>query len=140
MTKGQKYIAALMKEAKKRNDRAQKEAAANFQKEMRKEKALMLKALKRSQRLERTAEHRRRIQETYDRRKAETKNWNPSMTKAQKREKSRKASVQRRVVLALAKFLKQANPAMKTAGAKVTRLKGGGFNIRPIKAVKRGKR
>jgi len=55
-------------------------------------------------------------------------------TKAQKREKARKASVQRRVASALAKFLKQANPAMKTAGATVTRLKGGGFTIRPIKA------
>jgi UDP-N-acetylglucosamine:LPS N-acetylglucosamine transferase len=61
-------------------------------------------------------------------------------TKKQKREKSRKASVQRRVAVALAKFLKQANPAMKTAGATVTRLKGGGFTIRPIKAVKRGRR
>ena len=58
-------------------------------------------------------------------------------TKAQKREKARKASVQRRVAVALAKFLKQANPAMKTAGATVTRLKGGGFTIRPIRAVKR---
>jgi hypothetical protein len=57
-------------------------------------------------------------------------------TKAQKREKTRKASVQRRVASALAKFLKQANPAMKTAGASVTRLKGGGFTIRPIKANK----
>lgn len=55
-------------------------------------------------------------------------------TKKQKREKARKASVQRRVAVALAKFLKQANPAMKTAGASVTRLKGGGFTIRPIKA------
>jgi hypothetical protein len=61
-------------------------------------------------------------------------------TKAQKREKVRKASVQRRVASALAKFLHQANPAMKTAGAKVTKLKGGGFTIRPIKAVKRGRR
>jgi hypothetical protein len=61
-------------------------------------------------------------------------------TKAQKREASRKASVRRRVAVALAKFLKQANPAMKTEGATVTRLKGGGFTIRPIKAVKRGRR
>ena len=61
-------------------------------------------------------------------------------TKAQKREKAKKASAQRRVALALAKFLKQANPAMKTAGATVTRLKGGGLTIRPIKAVKRGRR
>ena len=61
-------------------------------------------------------------------------------TKAQKREKAKKASVQRRVAVALAKFLKQANPAMKTAGATVTRLEGGGFTIRPIKAVKIGRR
>jgi hypothetical protein len=61
-------------------------------------------------------------------------------TKKQKREKARKASVRRRVAVALAKFLKQANPAMKTEGATVTRLKGGGFTIRPIKAVKRGRR
>ena len=72
--------------------------------------------------------------------------WSPRLsrrsnpTKVQKREKVRKASVQRRVASALAKFLHQANPAMKTAGATVTRLKGGGFTIRPIKAVKRGRR
>jgi hypothetical protein len=63
---------------------------------------------------------------------------NPSRsTKAQKREKAAKTAAKRRVAVALAKFLKQANPAMKTAGATVTRLKGGGFTIRPIKAVKR---
>jgi hypothetical protein len=61
-------------------------------------------------------------------------------TKAQKREKSKSKAAKRRVAVALAKFLKQANPAMKTAGATVTRLKGGGFTIRPIKAVKRGRR
>ena len=57
---------------------------------------------------------------------------NPS--KAQKREKVRKASVQRRVASALAKFLHQANPAMKTAGASIQRLKGGVIKITPIKA------
>ena len=62
------------------------------------------------------------------------------VTKAQKREKAKKASVKTRVANALAKFLHQANPAMKTSGATVTRLKGGGFTIRPIKAVKRGRR
>jgi hypothetical protein len=60
-------------------------------------------------------------------------------TKAQKREKAKKASVKTRVANALAKFLHQANPAMKTSGATVTRLKGGGFTIRPIKAA-RGRR
>jgi fibronectin type 3 domain-containing protein len=54
--------------------------------------------------------------------------------KKQKREKARKASVQRRVAVALAKFLKQANPAMKTSGAQVQRLKGGVLKITPIKA------
>jgi hypothetical protein len=61
-------------------------------------------------------------------------------TKIQKREATKKASAKRRVAVALAKFLKQANPAMKTEGATVTRLKGGGFTIRPIKATKRGRR
>lgn len=60
-------------------------------------------------------------------------------TKAQKREKTRKASVQRRVAVALAKFLKQANPAMKTSGAQVQRLKGGVLKITPIKANAGGK-
>jgi len=72
----------------------------------------------------------------YDARQSQRRK-NP--TKAQKREKARKASVQRRVATALANFLKKANPAMKTTGARITKLKGGGFNIRPIKA-KRGKR
>ena len=57
-----------------------------------------------------------------------------SVTKVQKREKVRKASVQRRVASALAKFLHQANPAMKTAGASIQRLKGGVLKITPIKA------
>jgi hypothetical protein len=61
-------------------------------------------------------------------------------TKAERAVKAQKASKQRRIVVALKKFLEKANPAMKTAGASVTRLKGGGFTIRPIKAVKRGRR
>ena len=56
------------------------------------------------------------------------------LTKAQKRAKAQKASVQRRVAVALAKFLKQANPAMKTSGASIQRLKGGVLKITPIKA------
>lgn len=55
-------------------------------------------------------------------------------TKAQKREKARKAGVQRRVATALAKYLKQVNPAAKLAGAKVEKLKGGVLKITPIKA------
>lgn len=61
-------------------------------------------------------------------------------TKAERAVRAQKASAKRRVAVALAKFLKQANPAMKTTGATVTRLKGGGFTIRPIKAAKGRKR
>jgi hypothetical protein len=62
-------------------------------------------------------------------------------TKAQKLAKARKASVERRVSTSLKKFLKQANPAMKTAGASIQRLKGGVIKITPIKANRaRGKR
>jgi phytoene dehydrogenase-like protein len=119
------WQAALRKAAARRA----KGIAATLAAAERKDQALMLKALKRSQRLERTAEHRRMVQRMYDERPRRT---NP--TKAQKREKVRKASVQRRVASALAKFLHQANPAMKTSGAMVTRLKGGVLKITPIKA------
>ena len=54
-------------------------------------------------------------------------------TKAQKREASKKASAKRRVAVALAKFLKQANPAGKYAGATMRRNKGGSITIVPIK-------
>lgn len=62
---------------------------------------------------------------------------NPSagrrQTVAQKREKSRKASTERRVATALAKFLK-ANPATRNAtGAKVQKLAGGVLKITPIR-------
>lgn len=70
-----------------------------------------------------------------------TRKRNPArQTKAAKREKTRKASVERRVAAALAKFLKQANPAMKTAGAAIQRLKGGVLKITPIKANAAGKK
>jgi hypothetical protein len=68
-------------------------------------------------------------------------------TKAQKRPNklqrmiaSTKRAKQNRVAAALKKFLHQANPAIETSGAMITKLKGGGFTIRPIKAVKRGRR
>jgi hypothetical protein len=54
-------------------------------------------------------------------------------TKAQKREKTRKASAKRRVAVALKNFLKKANPAGKYAGAKMQRNKGGSITIIPIK-------
>jgi hypothetical protein len=57
-----------------------------------------------------------------------------SYTKAQKREASKKAAAKRRVAVALAKYLKQANPGTKLAGAKVEKLKGGVLKITPIKA------
>lgn len=59
------------------------------------------------------------------------------LTKAQKKAKARKASVERRVASALAGFLKKVNPAMKTAGASIQRLKGGVIKITPIKRGKR---
>jgi len=64
----------------------------------------------------------------------EKRNPGGRMTKLQRKVKAQKASVERRVASALAKFLKQANPAMKTAGAKLQRLKGGVIKITPIKA------
>ena len=68
----------------------------------------------------------------YARQSTQSRRKNP--TKAQKREKARKAGVQRRVAAALAKYLKQVNPAVKLAGAKVQKLKGGVLKITPIKA------
>jgi hypothetical protein len=61
------------------------------------------------------------------------------MTKLQRRVKAAKAATARRVASSLAKYLKVQNPAMKTAGAKVQRLKGGVIKITPIKAA-RGRR
>lgn len=55
-------------------------------------------------------------------------------SKLQRKVKAHKVAVERRVASALAKFLKQANPAMKTAGASIQRLKGGVLKITPIKA------
>ena len=57
-------------------------------------------------------------------------------TKAERAVKAQKASAKRRVAVALAKFLHQANPAMKTAGASIQRLAGGVLKITPIKARK----
>lgn len=56
------------------------------------------------------------------------------LTKTQQREISRKSSAKRRVAVALAKYLKQVNPAVKLAGAKVEKLKGGVLKITPVKA------
>ena len=56
------------------------------------------------------------------------------MKKSVRVAKAHKASVERRVSTSLKKFLKQANPAMKTAGASIQRLKGGVIKITPIKA------
>jgi hypothetical protein len=58
------------------------------------------------------------------------------VTKVQAREKARKASVERRVAAALAKYLKVQNPAMKTLGAAVQKLKNGVLKITPIKATR----
>jgi hypothetical protein len=56
------------------------------------------------------------------------------MTKRKRTEHTRKLSAKRRVETALKKYLKQQNPAMKTAGAKVFKLKGGALRIVPVKA------
>lgn len=58
------------------------------------------------------------------------------LTKAQKRESAKKASAKRRVAVALANFLKKANPAKKYAGAQIRRNKGGSITIIPIPAAK----
>jgi hypothetical protein len=61
------------------------------------------------------------------------------VTKVQARERTRKVSAKRRVMVALKNFVRKANPAMKTVGAKLQRLKGGVLKITPIKA-KRGRK
>ena len=62
------------------------------------------------------------------------------LNKAKRSTRARKAAVDRRVAVALAKFLKQANPAMKTTGASIQRLKGGVLKVTPIKANRGSKR
>ena len=57
-----------------------------------------------------------------------------SATKKSRLAKARKASAKRRVATALASWLKKMNPAMKLAGAKVEKLKGGVLKVTPIKA------
>ena len=66
---------------------------------------------------------------------------NPSrpLTKAQKKANASKRSKEKRVAEALKKFLHAQNPAVKTAGASVVRLKGGVIKITPIKAKARGR-
>jgi hypothetical protein len=66
------------------------------------------------------------------------KRRNPS--KAQQSTARKKAATERRVASALAKYLRQQNPGMKTAGAKVQKLKGGVLKITPIRMSKRGAR
>ena len=59
------------------------------------------------------------------------------LTKAEKKEKARKAAVRRRVAVALAKFLKQTNPGKSFTHASIQRLKGGVLKITPVAAAKR---
>jgi len=54
--------------------------------------------------------------------------------RTKKKEATRKASAKRRVAVALASYLKKVNPAVKLAGARVEKLKGGVLKIPPIKA------
>ena len=73
-----------------------------------------------------------RVISTFEARGGKRKN----PTKAQKLAKARKASVERRVAAALAKFLKQANPAMKRSGnSLLVKLKGGVLKMTP-KAIR----
>ncbi len=55
-------------------------------------------------------------------------------TKAQKKEKTRKASAKRRIATALAGYLKKMNPGKKIIGAKQQKLAGGAIKITPILA------
>jgi hypothetical protein len=66
---------------------------------------------------------------------------NPSryLTKAQKKQNASKRAKEKRVALALKKFLHAQNPAVKYDGAAIVKLKGGAVRITPIKA-KRGRR
>jgi hypothetical protein len=62
------------------------------------------------------------------------------MTKKQRRAKGRTAARKRGIVGAVKTLLKKVNPSARISGARVVKLKGGGVTIRPIKAVKRGRR
>ena len=68
------------------------------------------------------------------------KRRNPSggrkLTKAQKREKTRKVSAKRRVAIALGKFLRAKNPGKRYAGAKMQSNPGGSITIIPVKLPK----
>lgn len=62
-------------------------------------------------------------------------------TKAERAVASQKLAAKRRIAVALAKYLKQQNPAAgKLAGAKIEKLKGGVLKITPIRANAGGKR
>ena len=61
---------------------------------------------------------------------------NPSrknLSKAERTVARQKATVRRRVAVALAKYLRQQNPGVKLAGATVEKRKGGAVLITPIK-------
>jgi hypothetical protein len=62
------------------------------------------------------------------------------MTKKQRRAKGRTVARKRGIVGAVKTLLKKVNPSARISGARVVKLKGGGVTIRPIKAVKRGRR
>jgi len=128
----------MKRAAKKREAAEVRRVAAVLAREEKKFRQQMLKSIKKAK----TEESRRRAQQGYERELSAgtIRRRNPTMTKAQKREKARKASVQRRVATALANFLKQKNPGKRYTGATMRTNKGGSITITPIKAVKRGKR
>jgi hypothetical protein len=56
------------------------------------------------------------------------------ITKTARRARASKRAKHRGIIKSVAALLKKANPAMKTAGASIQRLKGGVLKITPIKA------
>lgn len=64
-----------------------------------------------------------------------------TMTKAQRMAKAKRAGSARRKANAVKAFLKKMNPARKVPEAvKVTRLKGGGFTVKPVRNLGRLRR
>lgn len=71
------------------------------------------------------------------RRRTMKRRSNPGVSRHVRVERARKSAAERRVATALANYLRKQNPGMKTAGAKVQKLKGGVLKITPIRAPRR---
>lgn len=64
------------------------------------------------------------------------------MTKAQRRAKARRTGAKRRKALAAKTFLKKMNPARSlknVIGARIKKLKGGGYSVIPVRKKKGAK-